>query len=168
MTMHRDTALVGIGAVVAVLIGGWILFMTVIAVPTEDMPQAVMVTQIDAGQYSGSISERKNYHVETTAEWQALWTMVHGLEGPALPPVDFERYQVLAVFDGTHSSGGYAINITSIADTGLRRIVRIKHTEPGEECLAASVITSPYQMVVVPRSSATIARENITETVACP
>lgn len=167
MTMHRDTAFVGIGAVIAVLIGGWILYMTVIAVPSEDMPQAVMVTQIDAGQYSGSVTERKNYHVETSEEWQALWTMVHGLEGPALPAVDFERYQVLAVFDGTHSSGGYSIHVESIADTGLRRIVRIKHTEPGEECVTTGAVTSPYQMVVVPRSSATIAREDVTETVAC-
>jgi len=58
---------------------------------------------------------------------------------------------VLAVFDGTHSSGGYSIKVARVVDESLTRIVYVEQHRPAENCSVPSVLTSPYELVVVPK-----------------
>ena len=99
-------------------------------------------------------------------ELDALWNLVYGSGGPAAA-VDFTKEEVLAVFDGSHSSGGYDITVDSVKDEGGVRKIHITHTIPGEGCAVSSAITSPYQIVVVPRSSLPLSRTDATATADC-
>ncbi len=159
----RDTIIIAVACLIAIAGGIW-LFMWG---NTEPKGTAVPFTILAEGQESGEITMRANYRVKSSAEFSEAWTLVYGPDGPALPSVDFDRYEVLALFDGTHASGGYGIALTAIEDTELSRRVVITHTAPSEECLTTSVITSPYLFASVPRTTLALSREEINKTVVC-
>ncbi len=164
--MNRDMVLIGIVCVLAIVIGAWLFLAGGTAqAPTVDDTTPRIIAQ---GQFSGLVTERKNFRIESSDELLELWRMVYASDGPALPPVDFERYEVLAIFDGTHSSGGYDIEMVSVEDEpGATRHVTILHSAPGESCMTTQAITSPFKVIVLSKSALPITRTDITETVPC-
>jgi len=111
------------------------------------------------GQDSGSVTRRTNFRIQTEEEFEELWRMVYGSSGPARPPIDFNKREVLAVFDGTHSTGGYDVDVTDIKDDNGRRFIRIRRTSPGDECVVTHAITSPFEIVSVEKSNLSITKE---------
>lgn len=163
--MTRDVWIIGSVCAIAIALGAWLF----LAGSQEGEVSGSLTPRVIAeGQYSGYITERANYRIENADELFELWRMVYATGGPALPPIDFETNEVLAVFDGTHSSGGYGISVLSVEDEpGVARHVTILHREPGESCVTSQAITSPFEVVVLPRSGLPISRTDITETVSC-
>jgi hypothetical protein len=164
----RDTIFIGVACVIAIVVGAWLFWSgnESSLVPTESKgPVAYEI--LAEGSYSGSVTERANYRIKSAAELSLLWSMMYGTDGPALPPVDFGRREVLAIFDGTHSSGGYDVRIKSIVDEELARRVTIVRVVSGEDCITSSGITSPYLLVTVPSSSLPLSREESSETATC-
>ncbi len=153
----RDAVILGVACVIAILVGGWLFFLDSkeASAPTGG---AVEVRILDQGQYAG-IEERKNYRIRSLDELQQLWNMVYGPAGPAIPGVDFAKDEVLAVFDGSHSTGGYSVEVESVQDTGLARVIQVIRTAPGTSCITTEALTSPFQMVVVPKTDLSIQRE---------
>ncbi len=127
------------------------------------MPSRVL----DEGQQSGSITERKNYRITSMDELDALWTLVHGTDAPP-GGVDFSTQEVLAVFDGTHSSGGYDITVEEVTDTGGKRMVRILHSAPADGCATTDAITSPFSLVILSKSSLRVTHEDDMATTSLP
>lgn len=119
------------------------------------------------GVNSASISERKNYAVYTEADFARLWGMAYGDDAPALPEIDFNRMYVIGVFAGEQSSGGHGINVSRVTDEGGTRTIAITLTAPGAGCVTTQALTSPFQLITVPTSSATLARTEQTVTTAC-
>jgi hypothetical protein len=75
---------------------------------------------------------------------------------------------VLAVFEGERPSGGYDISVVSVMDNGDGTLaITILHEEPGAACMTTSVITSPYELVVVPKSDSRLVREDLTSVREC-
>jgi protease stability complex PrcB-like protein len=56
---------------------------------------------------------------------------------------------LVAVFEGEQRTGGYAIQITSVARDGDRLIVRATFTQPPPSAIVTEVITSPAHVVSV-------------------
>ncbi|HRH24413.1 MAG TPA: protease complex subunit PrcB family protein [Candidatus Paceibacterota bacterium] len=159
----RDVLIIGIACAAAILLGAWLYFSDPHVTGQSDVPA---FTILDEGMYSGEVTERKNYRIKSQEELEALWLLVHGTGAPT--NVDFARSEVIAVFDGTHATGGYGISIASVADVaGSPRVITILHTEPGTSCLTTDAISSPYQIAIVSKSAAPLTREEETIVTEC-
>lgn len=161
----RDILIIGIACAAAILLGAWLYFSP--AAAPAPAPGAATFRVLDQGATSGSITERKNYRIKNQDELEELWKMLHGTGAPA--NIDFDTSEVIAVFDGTHATGGYSISIESITDNpGGARAVAIVHAEPGTSCLTSDGITSPFQIVVLPKSASPLTHEDRTTVNECP
>jgi hypothetical protein len=95
----------------------------------------------------------KRVVVKDQKGWEEVWT---GMEGnvnpkPETPKVDFDSRMVIAVFMGTRKSGGYSVKITSIEQNG-KVTVKVKESSPPPDAIVTMALTSPYHVVVVPKS----------------
>jgi hypothetical protein len=151
--------------VVALLAVSALLAFTSPNTPSE-APAAVAVAVLSRGDQAG-MEERKNYRIQSAAELAYFWLISHGENGPPVPLVDFEAHDVLAVFEGLKPSGGYEITVAEVVDGPSVREVTIRHVEPGASCITTSVITSPFELVVVPKNDAPIRRTDLTHVTEC-
>lgn len=129
--------------------------------------ESVSVTVLSEGDRAVRMTERKNYRVLDYQQLEEVWALAHGPTVAQLPTVDFTTHEVLAVFDGERSSGGYGIGVDEVTDNGGTRYIRIRHTEPGASCMTTQAITSPFQIVMVEKTTKTINRSDRSVTVAC-
>lgn len=164
--MQRDTLIIGGICVMVMIIGVLLYIFAGHTSPTAILDEVQFVT-IQKGNHAVSVDERKNYRVKTQEELSELWKRAYDLNGPALPVVDFETHQVLAVFDGSHSTGGYDVRVDKVIDDGLNRTVIITHIIPDESCVVSESLTSPFEFVMVPKSEASIKREDTEEMRIC-
>ena len=106
---------------------------------------------LDTGARSQIVVAREAV-VRTPAEWNALW-QAHLPARPAAA-VDFSKEMVVAVFLGSKPTPGYGVTIVSAVEEGNVLRVRYRETSPAPDAILAQVITFPYQIVAIPKSSA--------------
>lgn len=107
---------------------------------------------IDQGQES-RIDVSKQVSARTVDEWDALWKQ-HAA-GRARPAVDFDKEVIAAVFLGSRPSAGYSVRIVRVRQEGAALVVSYTETRPAPDALTAQVLTSPYQIVAIPKGSTT-------------
>lgn len=127
--------------------------------PAAGDPRGAQFQTIAKGQSALSQDRRANFRIKTPEEFARLWEMIYSNNGPALPYVDFSREEVIAAFDGSHSTGGYGVTITEVRDADGVRTVKIERTEPGEACAVTTGIESPFHLVRVDKSVFPLVRE---------
>src|SRR5690606_14029322 len=66
------------------------------------------------------------------------------------PKVDFTQRNVVALFMGTKSSGGYSIGIKNVVLNGNTAVVEVMSGKP--EGMASSVMTAPYCIASIART----------------
>jgi len=166
----RDTIIVIVLAFVAIAIGAWFFFYN--PMPTGQATPAVALTPtavdvpftvLSSGTQS-SVLERKNYLITSDAELRQLWKMI-GNTDPA-PTVDFTQNEVIAVFAGTEPTAGYTIAVSKILDA-TERLVTITLDKPGGSCVLADMITAPYQIISLAKSSLPLAHQELDTTTSC-
>ena len=113
---------------------------------------------IDKGTQSG-IDDARQVVVRTADEWAKLWR-VHGMDR-ARPKVDFAREVVVGVFLGSRPTSGFNVEIVGVDEVAGARVVRYRETSPARDALTAQVLTSPYELVVIPRTPAEIRFERV-------
>jgi hypothetical protein len=160
----KDTVLIGAACVAAIALGAWLYFSGTSGVtgplPSKAGAAAVTFSVLDQGTNAVAITERKNFRIKNQEELDELWKMTHG-EGTTV--VDFSQHDVIAVYDGIHPTGGYEVSVAAVADSpDPKRTVAIVHTEPGASCVTTEAMTSPFQLIIVPKSEAPLAREDQT------
>jgi hypothetical protein len=122
---------------------------------------------LEAGTDAISISERTNYRISKVSDLDALWPLVYGeRDAPPIPNVDFSKYEVLAIFDGTHSTGGYDVKVTGITDANPVRTVVIDHITPGPNCDTQGA-SSPFEIIQVPKTTFSLSHEDVTSASVC-
>lgn len=136
--------------------------------PTEpaapEGPEATEPTELScleflSGQHSG-IHNQQVRLVRTQAEWLVLWREHSSLQlpGPELPQIDFESQMLIAVFLGERPTSGFGVQLQR-----LRALAAVQGQAPQLEALAlesrpdpdtlqAQVITSPFHMLLAPRT----------------
>lgn len=161
-----DKTSVFIAGAILVLLGITAFLIHASPPQSEDSLAAssVAFTQIAEG-YQAQVSERVNYVLTTQEELEALWRLLADA-GP-MPTVDFSKHQLLALFAGAVPSGGYRIEFNSIAVVNDKRVVSIAISKPVAGCVVAQAITTPYEIVIVPRSSLPLTHEDIYREVLC-
>lgn len=65
--------------------------------------------------------------------------------------VDFKKKDVLVLYQGQKSSGGYAIDIESLKNENHTIIVKKKEVAPKKGEITTSVLTSPYCIALIPK-----------------
>ena len=110
-----------------------------------------VVQRIEAG--ATAYPTREARVITGREEWAALWGQMAGAMTPAppVPPVDFERFMVIATFMGTQRSGGYGVRIRRIVETPERLRVEVHESVP-EGCPTTMALTHPADVVYTERS----------------
>ena len=98
-----------------------------------------------------AIEEPRDVTVRTLAEWQALWKQHGGNE--AAPAIDFTKEMIAAVFLGTRSTGGYAVDIRATRREGAALVIEYAEQAPGRDAIVTQALTSPFHIVRLPRSA---------------
>ena len=95
----------------------------------------------------------------TAAEWETLWRD-HAGAAPR-PAVDLSTHMVVAVFLGSRMTGGVSVEIvgTRTATDGL--VVEWTEHKPGRGQVAPPIITSPAQIVALPRVAGAVRFERV-------
>lgn len=166
----RNVWIVSVIIVAAVVIGGLLYLYGGPAFSLSSLPQKTDsgFTVIAEGPYAAGIGSRVNYRIRDAGQLEALWKMVYAENGPGVPQVDFSTQEVLAVFDDSHSTGGYGIAVTKVEDTGGKRTVHIAYSVPGERCPLPAGPSSPYQFIVVSKTTVPLAHVDTTDIRQCP
>lgn len=164
----KDAFVIGVLALVAIAVGLVLYF----SVPTflKDKEGLVSFKEIRSGQNATQEPQRANYRIRSEAEFTALWFHLYGTDQPGVENIDFSKQEVLAVFDGSHSTGGYTVKVTKVEDKGLTRIVTIEHVSPGPSCNVTQAISAPYQIIVLPvlKQGGTLTHEDVESVMRCP
>lgn len=123
--------------------------------------QAAMPVQVTiiSRELMSMVDEPKQAVARSAAEWSALWRQ-HAGDKP-LPAVDFGSRTVVAVFLGTRSSAGFAVDITSVHEANGGLIVRWQERRPESGDVSAQVLTSPAVIASVPKFAGEIKFEKV-------
>ncbi len=108
---------------------------------------------VEKGQYK--LYEIKNLEftvIKTREEFNSFFQK-HGIENKDFPEWQSDRYVLICAFQGMKPSAGYDIEIIKIERGGDMVTVKVKIREPKPEEITASVLTSPYHIVKVERST---------------
>ena len=123
--------------------------MVLAALPQAAQAQTVAFRTVAKGDGLSSSIPRQSVTIRGERRWTKLWDT---LNEPGTPRVDFSRHMLIAVTQGRRPSGGHAIRIRRIERARVW-VVSVVETEPSPGCPSTGVITSPYHVVRVPRSS---------------
>jgi hypothetical protein len=134
---------------------------------TQNQNSGGNFTVLSRGQHAFSIDQQVNYRITDESQFETLWVMTHTTSGPTLPKIDFSKKEVLAIYGGSHSTGGYDVTITSIEDTGGKRVITVRYTEPGDACVVSDTATNPYILVVTNKSPLPLEHKKVFETNHC-
>ena len=169
--MRDSTILVGL-SIAAILVGGYLIFYsqtTTSASATatnESVVTQVPFMKLADGQHA-KIPQRVNYMLENKSQLDSLWRSVGA--SSTEPTVDFEANNVLAIFAGAEPNAGYGVAVSGIEDKSGIRTVNILFQRPGAGCAPAQVVTHPFELVAVPKSTGQMQLTHIyaTSTVSC-
>jgi hypothetical protein len=90
--------------------------------------------------------------IRDQAALDAAWhTLFLGVAGSPIPTVDFTQKMVVLLALGPRETGGYAIHFDSIGVQAGLPIVSYTVNTPGLNCVSVQFLTSPVDVVLVPR-----------------
>ncbi len=121
------------------------------ATETVAADNQVMFRILSQGQSSG-LAQQKFLTLRSLTEFAELWT-IHSQTSPAaMPKINFKRQMVIAVFMGEQHTGGYAIRVENIIESGETLQVEVALSKPRPGTRRVMMITQPNMIVVLPRS----------------
>ncbi|MCK4665529.1 protease complex subunit PrcB family protein [Candidatus Dependentiae bacterium] len=106
---------------------------------------------IAKGSYSGH-AEKKYYVATNNLAWKVLWDQVNSTiePKPPLPAIDFKLETIIAVFQGTQSTGGYSIEIIKVIEKKDSIEVTVQERKPKKGHFVTMAITTPYHIIKIP------------------
>jgi PrcB C-terminal len=126
------------------------LVTLILALFSGGVPAQVTFTTIAEGQQS-NVEDAREVVVRSAAEWKTLWQQ-HAPDQP-MPKVDFAKSMVIGVFLGSRSTGGYRATISAVDRDGAGLVVTWREERPGPDAIVSQMLTFPYHVVRVDRSS---------------
>jgi hypothetical protein len=142
-----------------------------------DTPLPTGRTTMSSGQQSfttllsaatSSFTEPAELVVRDAAGLASLWSGVHGgRPGNPPPQVDFSRSSVVVLALGARRTAGYSVRLDSISGGEDGAVAHYTELPPGAGCVSAQVLTSPVQIVRVPRLPAEVRFERRVAPTSC-
>ena len=104
------------------------------------------------GQWTRTgINEARRLVIQDANAWAAFWSELGVGERP---DVDFTRDMVVAVAAGQQPSGGFEIAVERVSQSNGQLTIEVLETTPGPNCMTASTLTQPVDVVVIPKLNA--------------
>lgn len=132
-----------------------VFLFTLVDCDKKDLDKIMIPVIIEQGNLYGGGEEglvKQNIVITNLSEWNAL-TQKMNIVNESLSintDIDFNKYQVIAVFDEIKHNDGWSIDITEVREYDDNIIVSIYNLKKGD---LTTVITQPYQIVKVPTSN---------------
>lgn len=106
---------------------------------------------VGRGEQGDDPGEDRFVRIADADELRAFWNAVHGgsFSPPPVPDADFDRETLLGVRLSERSTGGYGIDIDSVAREGDELYVDVRLTEPAEDAVTTQALTTPWVLVRV-------------------
>jgi hypothetical protein len=116
-------------------------------------PQCLPMEVIDQGGMGGQ-PQPVQMIIRDFRTWEIVWNTVH--PDQPVPVINFDATQVVVIGLGERPSTGYNLRIDCVqqenSPSGPTTMVVYTEEQPGPDCNVLWVITSPYQMVVTPKT----------------
>ena len=115
-------------------------------------------TTIAQGADSGYQSASQTV-IDNQERWINLWQQ-HTSDTeppPPVPQVDFTSYNVVAVFAGEKSTGGYSVEMLTVETRNFQTkdlpslVIVVEYRQPQPEDFVTEAMTSPYHMIKIPQ-----------------
>ena len=136
------------------------LFAGCLAQNRSDVPFQV----IAKGQYSGENDQGlKVFRTERAME-EFSKDRAQDLPKRLIKDVDWEKEQVLVIFGGQQSSGGYSVTVKRIASVDIQRlqVEAILH-RPSPDSINTQALTTPYIVIKMARQVAVVKVKFVSE-----
>ena len=103
------------------------------------------------GMYCGLEGPQNTWEIKTEQAWSAFYAKLESRSNPrpVTPSVDFSKYQILAVFMGEQTSGGYSTEMTGVVKNEDNLEVQVQESSPGDDDCCSAAFTQPYHVVKV-------------------
>jgi hypothetical protein len=137
--------------VFSLVIGSFISCKCAAPTPTEKSMKLANFIEISKGAHS-NIEESKYMIINDKKTYNEVFLKINQTRVPKIDiqNIDFENNQIIALFMGMKSSGGYAIAIDHILCKTDELTVYIKENKPNGP--ATSVLTQPYFIAQIPKT----------------
>jgi hypothetical protein len=111
-------------------------------------------TVILEGDSADAFPRQQGRVIASLADWEDLQQQLQSdiLGQAQLPNVDFSKSMLVAAFAGERPSGGYAISVRRIVETGEALVVEVTEVKPASDQMAIAQVTYPYQIVSLSRT----------------
>jgi hypothetical protein len=166
----RDALIIFVSLIAAIVIGGSLYLFGGPSLHDASVtkgPSGTKMETLAAGTNALTLDTRVNYRITNQQDLETLWGMIYSHSGPTVPMIDFTTKEVLGVFDGSHSSGGYSVHVSDVQDVKGTRVIHIVRIAPGDGCPTTNEITSPFEIVVLPKSAFTLTHVDEMATTSC-
>lgn len=105
------------------------------------------VTELESGFYNNNVTQARYIVANTEDDLQQIEMLLgHELT------VDLHRNTVIAAFMGERPTSGYNIRAVQAVETAERVKMPVNLIEPGSTCAVTMAVTSPYQIVMLPKT----------------
>ncbi len=131
---------------------GVVLLASGLGIMGPDVP----FTHLVRGPLSG-LDEPAQVVVRSRADWQALWNRhAPNEETPRMDELDFGEQMIVGVFLGSRPTGGHTVSIEQVHREGTRLVVGYLERRPAAGSLVPQIVTSPFDVVVLPHHDETV------------
>ncbi|MDR0436766.1 MAG: protease complex subunit PrcB family protein [Bacteroidales bacterium] len=132
-----------------------LLILVVILVSCKKEEKCMSFVTIAQGSLNVDVEEvslQQGIVIKTQKEWEDLETIMDGMVNFSETEIDFDKYQIIAVFDKVRYSGIWSIDVISITEHSNKIVVKARaYSLSGST--SPTVISRPYHIVKMPISS---------------
>lgn len=129
-----------------------VALISIITILNVNGAETTELRTLARGAFS-SIHQPTQVLVTNATQWNELWQrhQVDRTPPESVPKIDFEKESVIFVTLGRKRTGGYAVEIAKVQDTGkvTEVLVRTRAPKPGGFQLQA--LSVPFHIVAVPK-----------------
>ncbi|GEM_PF-1206384 len=101
---------------------------------SENGPKAYLIN--DAAQYQAVLGELK-IRQQDKSDYESYW----------------KTNSLLLVYGGTRPSSGFSLSTELVTQKGDSLLIEAILTKPGNNCMVSDMITYPFQLIAIPRTS---------------
>lgn len=88
-------------------------------------------------------------------ELEQIWSLLYPNELLPFDATELEVSDAVLIMSAQRGSGGYALTVTKVIETTLDTItIHIDETIPGDNCIVTTVMTRPFELILIPHVNA--------------
>jgi hypothetical protein len=116
--------------------------------------ETIIPFEVIHGGPFASVSAKKEMTAANQDDYLKIMNEVYANldQMPQIPEVDFTKNDVVAVFMGAKTTGGYSINVDKVIKRKDALTVAVNETSPAANCVVTQAITQPFQVIKIPKT----------------